>query len=285
MAAHEHPRHVNMLLVVKLIGGQSSVDETLEELVLFHDSLGIMTDMQRAEETVESVMAWIRKTGSPKVRSGMARYGLPTENAVGIPVGMMRAEAKRIGPNHALALGLWKTSNFEAQLMAAMLGEPDRLTPAQMDAWCRDFDNWGTVDTACFTLFDRSPHGWKMARKWSKEKGEFQKRAGFVMMACLAAHDKTAKDAAFLKFLPIIEKGASDDRNFVKKGVSWALRHLGHRNAVLHAAAVKTATKLSKSDHPTERWVGKDALRDITRPAILGKVRRKKVPAKAPARR
>ena len=226
--------------------------------------------------TVDSVMAWIQKTGSAKVRNGMARYGLPTANAVGIPVGVMRAEAKRIGPNHSLALDLWQTGNYEAQLMAAMLGEPDRLTAAQMDAWCRDFDNWGTVDTACFTLFDRSPLGWKMAPKWSKEKGEFQKRAGFVMMACLAAHDKNAKDAAFLTFFPIIEKAATDDRNFVKKGVSWALRHLGHRNAALHAAAVRTATKLSTSANATERWVGKDALRDLTRPAVRNKVRSKR---------
>jgi len=228
-----------------------------------------------AAATIDSVMAWIRKTGSAKVRNGMARYGLPTANAVGIPVGVMRAEAKRIGPNHSLALDLWQTGNYEAQLMAAMLGEPDRLTAAQMDAWCRDFDNWGTVDTACFTLFDRSPLGWKMAPKWSKEKGEFQKRAGFVMMACLAAHDKNAKDAAFLKFFPIIEKGAEDDRNFVKKGVSWALRHLGHRSAGLHAAAVKTATRLSKSDDATKRWVGKDALRDLLRPGVVKKVQAK----------
>jgi 3-methyladenine DNA glycosylase AlkD len=234
-----------------------------------------MAKIAKSAATVESVMAWIRKTGSPKVRAGMARYGLPTANAVGIPVGVMRAEAKWIGPNHALALGLWKTGNYEAQLMAAMLGEPDRLTAAQMDAWCRDFDNWGTVDTACFVLFDRSPLGWKMASKWAKEEGEFQRRAGFVMMACLAAHDKTAKDAAFLKFVPMIEKGASDDRNFVKKGVSWALRHLGHRTAALHAAAVKTATKLSKSDDPTERWVGKDALRDLSRPSVVAKVKKR----------
>ncbi len=235
-----------------------------------------MPDVKQSLASVDTVMAWILKTGSAKVRSGMARYGLPTANAVGIPVGVMRKEAKRIGPNHALALGLWKTGNFEAQMMAAMLGEPDRLTVAQMDAWCRDFDNWGTVDTACFTLFDRSPLGWTMAPKWSKEKGEFQKRAGFVLMACLAAHDKTAKDSAFLTFFPIIEKAATDDRNFVKKGVSWALRHLGHRNAALHAAAVRTATKLSTSANATERWVGKDALRDLTRPAVRNKVRSKR---------
>ena len=226
--------------------------------------------------TLAEVMAWIRKTGSPTVRSGMARYGLPTANAAGIPVGVLRAEAKRIGPAHSLALGLWKTGSFEAQLLAPMLGEPGLLTPAQMDAWCRDFDNWGTVDTACFTLFDRSPHGWKMAAKWAKQKGEFQKRAGFVMMACLAAHDKTANDAAFMKFFPLIERGASDDRNLVKKGVSWALRHLGHRNAALHAAALETATRLSNSKHATERWVGKDALRDLTRPLVIAKVAKKR---------
>ena len=203
----------------------------------------------------------------------MARYGLPTDNAFGIS-GRRPAEGQRSASARIMS---WRWScgrpaRFEAQLLAAMLGEPERLTPAQMDAWCRDFDNWGTVDTACFTLFDRSPLAGRWRRSGSKEKGEFQKRAGFVMMACLAAHDKTAKDAAFLKFLPIIEKGASDDRNFVKKGVSWALRHLGHRNAALHAAAVKTATKLSKSDDATERWVGKDALRDITPSAVRNKV-------------
>ena len=151
----------------------------------------------------------------------MARYGLPTEKAVGIPVGVLRAEARRIGPNHALALGLWKTGTYEAQLMAAMLGEPGRLTQAQMDAWCRDFDNWGTVDTACFALFDRSPHAWTMAPKWSRRKGEFQKRAGFVLMACLAAHDKKARDPAFLKFLPMIVQGARD-RNFVRRAAGGA---------------------------------------------------------------
>ena len=226
--------------------------------------------------TLAEVMAWIRKTGSPTVRTGMARYGLPTTNAVGIPVGVLRAEAKRIGPDHALALGLWKTGIYEAQLMAAMLGEPHRLTPAQMDAWCRDFDNWGTVDTACFTLFDRSPLGWKMVPKWVKQKGEFQKRAGFVLIACLAAHAKKENDAAFMKFFPIIERGAADERNFVKKGVSWALRHLGHRNTNLHVAAVKAATRLSKSLNATERWVGKDALRDLTRPMVIAKVSKKK---------
>jgi 3-methyladenine DNA glycosylase AlkD len=230
--------------------------------------------MSSSSPSVPDVLAWLKKTGSPKAAAGLARYGLPTENAYGISVAVLQKYAKGIGTDHDLALKLWKSGSLDARILASFLGDPAKVSPAMMNAWCRDFDNWGTVDTACFKLFDRSPHAWQVVPKWVKDKGEFQKRAGFVMMACLAAHDKTATDAAFKKFLPMIEKGASDDRNFVKKGVSWALRHVGHRNAALHAAAVKTATKLSKSEDPTARWVGKDALRDITRPAVLRKVKR-----------
>lgn len=231
-----------------------------------------MSKTNISHASVSQVIAWLGKAGSPKAAAGLARYGLPTENAYGISVGELRKYAKGIGTNHALAMALWKSGSLDARILATFLGDPAKVTPSMMDAWCRDFDNWGTTDTACFALFDRSPHAWKMVPKWVKRTGEFQKRAGFVMMACLAAHDKAAPDSKFMAFFPMIEKGASDGRNFVKKGVSWALRHLGHRNMALHATAVKVATKLSKSEETTERWVGRDALRDITRPAVLKKV-------------
>ena len=222
---------------------------------------------------VPEVMAWMKKTGSPKAAAGLSRYGLPTDRAFGIPVATLRTYAKRIGTDHALAVKLWKTGWLDARILASFLADPARVTPAMMDSWCQDFDNWGTTDTACFVLFDRSPHAWKKTKQWVRRKPEFEKRAGFVLMACLAAHDKTAADAKFLEFLPLIERGASDERNFVKKGVSWALRHIGHRNRRLHAAAVKTARRLAASADATERWVGKDALRDLTRPMVIKKVR------------
>lgn len=225
--------------------------------------------------TVASVLAWLKRRGTAKNRAGMARFGLPAAGTFGVSMATMEPEAKRIGRNQRLADALWKTGWYEARILCAFLGDPATITAAQMDSWCRDFDNWGVTDTVCFKLFDRSPHAWKMPTRWVKQAGEFQKRAGFVMMACLAAHDKKADDAAFMKFFPMIEKGASDPRNFVKKGVSWALRHVGHRNAALHAAAIKTATKLSQSENATERWVGKDALRDITRPIVLNKIAKK----------
>jgi 3-methyladenine DNA glycosylase AlkD len=228
-----------------------------------------------SETSAAAAVEWLRNQGSETFRAGLERYGLPADKAFGIPVGTIQKYGKTLGPDHALAQALWQSGWTDARMLASFVGEPDKVTAAEMDRWCKDFDSWGIVDTVCFKLWDRSPHAWTKAVQWSKRRPEFEKRAGFVLMACLAAHDKTAADAAFTKFLPLIEQGAADERNFVKKGVSWALRHIGHRNAKLHAAAVKTATKLSKSADATQRWVGKDALRDLQRPAVMKKVRRR----------
>jgi 3-methyladenine DNA glycosylase AlkD len=226
-----------------------------------------------AQTSAAEAVAWLRAQGSEEFRGGLARYALPTEKAFGVPVGTILKYGKTPGRDHALAQALWKTGWTDARMLASFVGEPGKVTAAEMDAWCRDFDSWGIVDTVCFKLWDSSPHAWKKAAQWTGRKPEFEKRAGFVLMACLAAHDKEAADAAFLKFLPMIEKGASDDRNFVKKGVSWALRHIGHRNEKLHGAAVKTAMQLAKSADAAQRWVGKDVLKDLQRPAVIRKVK------------
>ncbi len=222
-----------------------------------------------------TAIAWLKAHGSKAFRAGLARYGLPVEKAFGLPVGAIQKYGKTIGTDHDLARALWNSGWTDARMLASFVGDPAKVTAAEMDAWCRDFDSWGIVDTVCFKLWDQSPHAWKKAKQWATHQPEFEKRAGFVLMACLAAHDRDATDGEFLALLPLIEKGASDERNFVKKGVSWALRHIGHRNAKLHAAAIKTATRLSKSSDAAERWVGKDALRDLQRPAVIKKVKRR----------
>ena len=193
----------------------------------------------------------------------MARYGLPSDNALGVSVADIRALAKQIGRSHELAVELWKTGVYEARMLTAFIDEPARVTPAQMDRWCRDFDNWGICDTLCFHLFDRTPHAWNKIEKWAGRREEFVKRAAFALLASVALHDKKAADAPFLRSLPLIEQAATDERNFVKKGVSWALRGIGKRNAALKAAATALARRLALSPQAAARWVGKDALRDL----------------------
>jgi 3-methyladenine DNA glycosylase AlkD len=225
--------------------------------------------------TVASVIAELKKLSDPKVKAGMLRFGVPNDKAVGIPVGTMRTLAKKLGRDQQLAEGLWKDGLYEARMMACFLGDPREMTPALMNRWCKDFDSWAICDTACFALFDRTPHAWEMIDRWATRKPEFEKRAAFALLASVALHDKKAADELFLDRLPLIEAAADDERNFVKKGVSWALRGVGTRNSVLHKASLAVAERLAASGNATERWVGKDVLRDLQRELVKKRVARK----------
>jgi len=215
------------------------------------------------DDQVDAVITKLKKLSSKSTRDGMSRYGLPSDNALGVPVGKMQTLAKEIGRNHELAEGLWKTGIYEARMVAAFLDEPNMVTTAQMDRWCGDFDNWGIVDTVCFKLFDQTPHAWKKVVQWSKKQDEFQKRAAFALLACLGVHDKKATNQQFLACLPLIEEAATDERNFVKKGVSWALRVIGRRNVALNESCVELAERLAASTNATARSLGKEALREF----------------------
>ena len=230
--------------------------------------------MPKPASSASDVVAWLKKSGRKKARDGMARYGLPSDHAVGISVGALKTKAKAIGRDHDLAIALWKTGIYEARLLAAFVGDPARVTPAEMNRWSKDFDNWGVVDTVCFSLWDRTPHAFAKVRAWATRKPEFEKRAAFALLACLALHDKATKDdGPYLDSLRLIERAAADDRNFVKKGVSWALRLVGRRSRGLHTASLELSKRLAASSDATERWLGKEALRDLGKPALMKKFR------------
>jgi 3-methyladenine DNA glycosylase AlkD len=221
----------------------------------------------KPKASVTSVLTWLKRRSSARNREGMARYGLYSKNTLGVSVENIRLLAKRLGRDHELALALWDTGVYEARVLTTFVDEPSRVTPAQMDRWCRDFDSWGICDALCFHLFDRTPHAWRKIAKWADARAEFVKRAAFALLASVALHDKTAPDKPFLDSLALIERAATDDRNFVKKAVSWALRGIGKRNVALHSAARKLSRRLIASPHPAARWIGRDALRDLSTPA------------------
>ena len=223
---------------------------------------------------VRAALVALRRRGSPRVKREMqTRYGITVRKAFGVPVGAIQQLGRTLGTDHELALGLWRTGWYEARMLAAFVDDPARVTAAQMDRWSRDFDNWGIVDTVCFKLFDRTPHAWRLVTRWSRRRDEFGKRAAFALLACLALHDKQAGDAQFLAALPLVERAASDERNFVKKGVSWALRLIGRRNLALNAASVALAKTLAASPDPAARWIGRGAVKELTSAAVLGRLK------------
>jgi 3-methyladenine DNA glycosylase AlkD len=213
--------------------------------------------------TRDEALAWLERKGSRRVVQGLPRYGIVARRAHGVPMGVLLTLARKLGKDQALSLALWDSGWYEARLLAALVGDPERVTRRQMDAWAKGFENWGDCDTVCFKLFDQVPFAWEKARRWAASPREFVKRGGFVLMACLALHDKTAPDDRFLAWLPLVEKGARDERNFVAKGVSWALRSIGRRNPTLNTAAVALARRLASSEEASSRWVGKQAVREL----------------------
>ena len=213
--------------------------------------------------TSEQIIWNLKQYANAQAVEGMARFGIRPAQALGVSIPTLRKMAKEIGRNHALALALWDSEIHEARILTSMIDEPQLVTSQQMEDWVNDFDAWDLCDQVCGNLFDKTPYAYQKAVKWCQQEKEFVRRAGFVMMAELAVHDKQAPDEAFLPFFPLIKRYAYDERNFVKKAVNWALRQIGKRNGRLRTIALQCASDIQRMDSKTAQWVAKDALKEL----------------------
>jgi 3-methyladenine DNA glycosylase AlkD len=223
--------------------------------------------------SVEEVIAELKSKVDPKGVKGMERFGISSKNTLGISIPVLRKTARKVGVNHDLALGLWKSGIHEARILAAMVDDPARVTERQMESWANDFDSWDVVDGTCGSLFDMTPMAYAKALEWAEREEEFVKRAGYVLMAELSVHDKNAGDAEFIKFFEAIERGSTDARNFVKKAVNWALRQIGKRNLRLNKQALRLAEKIAKKDSGSAKWVASDAIRELRSEGVQRRLR------------
>jgi len=213
---------------------------------------------------LNQILKKLKSLSNPKAVAGMARFGINPEKTYGISIPVLRKMAKEIGKNHNLALKLWDSGIHEAKILASMIDEPEKVTKKQMDEWIKNFDSWDVCDQCCMNLFSKTPYSWEKAKKWTNRKKEFEKRAGFALIACLAWYEREAHDKKFEQFFPLIKKHASDNRNFVKKAVNWSLRQIGKKNMNLNKIAIKTAKEISKINSKSAKWIASDALRELT---------------------
>ena len=220
------------------------------------------------------ILKKLKARGSRKNIEGMAKFGISSRGRLGVSMPEIRRIAKETGQDHELALRLWNSGIAEARIVASIIADPGRMTAAEMDRWASEFDSWDVCDQVCMNLFERTPFARQKIRKWSRREEEFVRRAAYALISCLAWHDKDAPDAAFTGFLPIIKRGAMDERNFVKKAVNWALRNIGKRNPRLNRAAVRTAREISRLDSRSARWIGANAIRELTSTAVQQRIRR-----------
>jgi len=223
----------------------------------------------------ENILKKLKALSNLKAVEGMARFGINPENTYGVSVPNLRKMAKEIGKNHSLAQQLWASGIHEVRILASMIDDPNQVKKRQMDAWIKDFDSWDVCDQCCMNLFDKTPMAWEKAVEWTKREKEFEKRAGFTLMACLAWHDKESPDKKFLVFLLAIKRKADDDRNYVKKAVNWALRNIGKRNLSLNKKAIETAKEIQKMDSRSAKWIASDAIRELTSEAVQKRLQKR----------
>lgn len=214
---------------------------------------------------LDEALAALHQQARPQALDAMARFGLTGEGRLGLAVPTLRALAREFRRDHALALALWDSGIPDAQILAGMVAEPARFTAAQMDHWVADMHAWDVCDQACLNAFVKSPLAWDAIPRWAVREAEFEKRAGFALLAVAAVHQKQRPDADFLARLPLIEAAAGDERNFVKKAVNWALRQIGKRNAALREPALTLAERLCQREERSARWIGSDARRELQR--------------------
>jgi 3-methyladenine DNA glycosylase AlkD len=224
----------------------------------------------------DEIMSKLQSLANPENVKGMARYGINQHNNLGISIYLLRPLAKEIGINHALSLKLWDSTIHDARLLACFIDDPQQITSEQMDAWAEDFDSWDICDQACTSLFDLSPLAYKKVFQWADKEKEFVKRAAFSLIAGLAVHDKTVKEQDFERFLSLCIRHSNDERNYVKKAVSWALRNIGKRNLSLNKKALKTAEEIKNRNSKSARWIAADAIRELTSQKVRQRLERKK---------
>ncbi len=221
----------------------------------------------------KDILKRLKSLGNPRNVEGMVRFGISAKNTYGVSIPNIRKIAKEISKDpyyakasegrHSLAQKLWDSKIHEVKILAAYIDEPGLVTKEQMDAWICDFDSWDVCDQVCANLFDKTTFAFEKAKEWVKKDKEFEKRAGFALMACLAWHDKVSTDEKFTQSLPLIRTGAEDARNFVKKAVNWALRQIGKRSKNLNKEAIKWAKDIGSIDSKSASWIANDALREL----------------------
>lgn len=227
-------------------------------------------------EKSDQIIVQLKSMADPQAVQGMAKFGINPQNTLGISIPTLRQLAKENGRDHELAEELWFSGIHEARLLACFIDDPRQVTQDQMERWVADFDSWDVCDQCCSNLFDRTPFAYLKSIAWSAQETEFVRRAGYVMMACLAVHDKQAPDDRFETFFPLIIVGATDERNYVKKAVNWALRQIGKRNAGLNSKSIEIANQILQIDSKSAHWIASDALRELTSEAVQKKIHREK---------
>lgn len=219
--------------------------------------------------STQAIISRLEKMGDPeKVAFKQKKYNIVSTNSLGVYHKDLKEIAKEVKQDDQLALELFDTNIYEARLLCSKIFNPKNLTEELMEKWVVTFENWEICDSFCMGLFAKSQFAIAKIKEWTKREKEFEKRAGFVIVAAYCMADKKARNEVYEQFLPIIYREVEDERVYVKKAVNWALRSIGKRNIDLNKKAIAEAKKIIKLDSKAAQWIAKDALRELEKESV-----------------
>jgi 3-methyladenine DNA glycosylase AlkD len=212
----------------------------------------------------DQIITELKKQANPeKIIIKESKFGVISNNALGIYHKDLKGLAKKLPKDDELAIQLFESNIYEARLLCSKIFNPKNLTEALMERWVSTFENWEICDSFCMGLFAKSEFAISKAIEWTTREEEFEKRAGFTIIAAFCMADKEASNDVFEQFFPIIKRACFDERLYVKKAVNWALRNIGKRNIDLNKESILVAKDIAQMDNKTAKWIANNALKEL----------------------
>lgn len=213
--------------------------------------------------TSNEILSGLKALSSEKYKANVVKLGIPEACSIGVSTGDVRKLAKTVGKDNALAHDLWNTGYHEARLLAVLIVDKKQFSLQEAEAFMHDVISWDLCDHLCKNLLIKLKGYEDLIEKWCDAEATYMKRAAFTLMASAAIHEKNLQKEALDHYLSLIRTYSDDEREHVKKSVSWALREIGKRDFDYQEKAVLLAHDLMENGNKAQKWIGKDALKEL----------------------
>jgi 3-methyladenine DNA glycosylase AlkD len=221
---------------------------------------------------LQEIVAKLELLSTPENIEGMERFGITPEKTYAVRIPELRKIAKESGKNHELALELWELDFRETKILACMIDDPKMVSSSQLNAWVLEFDYWEICDQCCMNLFRKTSFAYDKIFEWGEHEAEFVKRAAFSLLAVMAVHDKKQPNHQFEQYYPLLISASTDNRNFVKKAVNWALRSIGKKNSSLNKSSIDLAEEILALNTKSSKWIASNALKELKNEKVRKKL-------------
>ncbi len=207
--------------------------------------------------------------GSESIKKIFKNHGAP-EPFFGVKVGDMKTLVKRIKKDHALSLALYNTGNSDAQYLAGLIADEQKITKADLQHWAKNASWHMQSEYTVAWVAAESAFGWELALEWIESPEERIATAGWATLGSLVSIKPDAElDLPVLDaLLDRVAHNIAGAQNRVRYTMNGFVIAVGGAVAPLSARAMEVAQKIGKVSVD----VGGTACKVPFAPEYLGKI-------------